>query len=55
MHHFVDCIIALFQRHKGNKSTDGNAYEAVEVEDQDGDSSERRDSTHNVPMTEIHR
>lgn len=55
LHQCVDSVITLFQRNKGGRIAESAAYEAVEVEDEDGDLDEHRGDSHNVPMTEIRR
>lgn len=47
----IDTVIALFRRTGQRSADDTTAYEAVELEDDEGDT--RRDTNNGVPMKQI--
>lgn len=51
MHSGVDAVVSLFHHHKRRGTQAETAYEAVEVEDIDGD--QHASQTQGVPMREI--
>lgn len=53
MHNTVGAIISLFKRDGRKDTQQGTAYEAVQVEDLDGDL--QRTHSQDVPMREINR
>lgn len=54
MHDSVDFVASLFRRHTRRSTNEGTAYEAVHVEDEDGEEDNQRSSRQDVPMREIH-